>query len=85
MAKNLDKVFKPASIAMIGASNKPAKWGSFLLINLLAGGYPRENVYPINPKEKEIHTLPAYPSLEALPVVPDLAIITTPNWPLCLS
>ncbi|OFW61587.1 MAG: hypothetical protein A2W01_07885 [Candidatus Solincola sediminis] len=78
MAKSLDKVFKPASIAMIGASNKPAKWGSFLLINLLAGGYPRENVYPINPKEKEIHTLPAYPSLEALPVVPDLAIITTP-------
>jgi len=78
MAKDLDKIFKPESIAMIGASNKPAKWGSFLLINLLAGGYPRENVYPINPREKEIHTLPAYPSLQKLPVVPDLAIITTP-------
>ena len=78
MPKHLERVFKPASIAMIGASNVPAKWGSFLLINLLAGGYPRENIYPINPKEKEIHGLTAYPSLSDLPIVPDLAFITTP-------
>lgn len=78
MAKDLDKIFKPGSIAMIGASNVPAKWGSFLLINLLAGGYPRENIYPVNPKEREIHGLPAYQSLTALPVVPDLAFVTTP-------
>jgi acyl-CoA synthetase (NDP forming) len=77
VAANLDKIFKPASIAMVGASNVRAKWGSFLLLNLMAGGYPRENIYPINPREKEIHTLPAYPSLSALPVVPELAIITT--------
>jgi acyl-CoA synthetase (NDP forming) len=78
MAKDLDKIFKPNSIAMVGASNTPAKWGSFLLINLIAGGYPKEDIYPINPKETEIHTLPAYPSLSALPLVPDLAIVTTP-------
>jgi acyl-CoA synthetase (NDP forming) len=78
MARDLDKVFKPGSIAMIGASNVPSKWGSFLLINLLAGGYPKENIYPVNPREKEIHGLPAYPSLSGLPVVPDLVIITTP-------
>jgi len=78
MGVDLDKIFKPQSIAMIGASNKPAKWGSFLLINLLAGGYPREKVYPVNPKEKEIHQLRAYPSLSSLPARPELAIITTP-------
>ncbi len=78
MAKDLDKIFKPGAIAMIGASNVPAKWGSFLLVNLMAGGYPRERIYPINPREKEIHGLPAYPSLSQLPVIPDLAIITTP-------
>lgn len=78
MAKDLDKIFNPTSIAMIGASNVPAKWGSFLLINLLAGGYPRENIYPVNPREKEIHGLPAYPSLSSLPLVPDLAFVTTP-------
>ncbi|MDD3718394.1 MAG: CoA-binding protein [Actinomycetota bacterium] len=78
MAADLDKVFNPDSIAMIGASNVPSKWGSFLLINLLAGGYPRENIYPVNPKENEIHGLTAYPSIAALPVVPDLAFVTTP-------
>ena len=75
---DLEKIFKPASIAMIGASNVPAKWGSFLLINLMAGGYPRECIYPVNPKEKEIHSLTAYPTLSDLPLTPDLAFITTP-------
>lgn len=78
MAANLDKVFNPDSIAVVGASNVPAKWGSFLLINLMAGGYARENIYPVNPRQKEIHGLPAYASLSDLPQVPDLAIVTTP-------
>ncbi len=78
MPKDLDKIFKPAAIAMIGASNVPSKWGSFLLINLMAGGYPRQSIFPINPKEKEIHGLAAYPSLSSLPLTPDLAFITTP-------
>ncbi len=78
MAKNLDKIFKPESIAMVGASNVPAKWGSFLLVNLLAGGYPRERIFPVNPREKAIHGLPAYPSVSALPEAPDLAVVTTP-------
>jgi acyl-CoA synthetase (NDP forming) len=78
MEKDLEKVFNPTSIAMIGASNVPAKWGSFLLINLMAGGFPRDKIYPVNPREKEIHGLAAYPSVSALPVTPDLAFITTP-------
>jgi acyl-CoA synthetase (NDP forming) len=63
---------------MIGASNTPSKWGSFLLVNLLAGGYPGENIYPVNPRESEIHGLKAYPALSDLPKTPDLAIVTTP-------
>ncbi|NPV58948.1 MAG: hypothetical protein HPY75_04705 [Actinobacteria bacterium] len=78
MARDLDKIFKPRSIAMVGASNVPAKWGSFLLVNLLAGGYPREKVYPVNPRESAIHGLPAYPDIASLPEAPDLAIVTTP-------
>ncbi len=78
MARDLDKIFKPRSIAMIGASNVPSKWGSFLLVNLLAGGYPRHRVFPINPKESVIHGLTAYPNLASLPESPDLAIVTTP-------
>jgi acyl-CoA synthetase (NDP forming) len=78
MPVELEKIFKPRSIAMVGASNTPAKWGSFLLVNLLAGGYPRERIYPINPREEEIHRLRAYPSIAALPEKADLAIVTTP-------
>ncbi len=78
MASDLHKIFNPASIAMIGASNAPAKWGSFLLINLMAGGYAREDIYPVNPREEKVHGLKAYPSVSALPVIPDLAFITTP-------
>jgi acyl-CoA synthetase (NDP forming) len=78
MAKNLDRIFNPQSIAMIGASNTPAKWGSFLLVNLMAGGYPKEKIFPINPKEEKIHGLTAYPLLSELPETPELAIITTP-------
>ncbi|MBC7246697.1 MAG: CoA-binding protein [Actinobacteria bacterium] len=76
---NLDKIFKPQSVAMVGASNVPAKWGSFLLVNLLAGGYPRERIFPVNPREETIHGLPAYRSVQDLPVTPDLAVVTTPS------
>ncbi|MGQ9475854.1 MAG: acetate--CoA ligase family protein [Actinomycetota bacterium] len=78
MAADLDRIFKPRSIAMVGASNVPSKWGSFLLVNLMAGGFPRERIFPVNPKEKAIHGLIAYPSVYELPETPDLAIITTP-------
>ncbi|MDY6795797.1 MAG: CoA-binding protein [Actinomycetota bacterium] len=78
MARYLDNIFKPDTIAMVGASNVPSKWGSFLLVNLLAGRYPRENIFPVNPREKEIHGLPAYRDLHSLPKVPDLVVITTP-------
>jgi acyl-CoA synthetase (NDP forming) len=78
MAADLDKVFKPRTLALVGASNSPGKWGSFLLVNLLSGGYPKEDVFPVNLKEKEVHGLPAYPGLSSLPQKPDLVVITTP-------
>lgn len=78
MSFDLDKIFKPRSIALVGASNSPEKWGSFLLVNLLAGGYPQEHVFPVNLKENEVHGLPAFPRLSSLPKKPDLVVITTP-------
>jgi len=78
MSFDLDMIFKPRSIALVGASNSPEKWGSFLLVNLLAGGYPQEHVFPVNLKENEVHGLPAFPGLSSLPKKPDLVVITTP-------
>ncbi|MEJ5186104.1 MAG: CoA-binding protein [Candidatus Geothermincolales bacterium] len=78
MAKDLDKIFKPDYLALVGASNVPSKWGSFLLVNILAGGFPPDRVFPVNPKEEKVHGLPCYPDLHNLPVRPDLVVIATP-------
>ncbi len=75
--KNLDRLFNPKSIAMIGASGTPSKWGFIVLLNILKEGF-KGPVYPVNPKLKSILGVTCYPSLDAIPDPVDLAIITTP-------
>jgi len=72
---DLQKFFHPKSIAIVGASTGEFKLGgtSFML-KLQEGGYTGK-LYPINPKAKEIAGLEAYPSVLALPEVPDLAMV----------
>jgi acyl-CoA synthetase (NDP forming) len=73
----LDAIFYPESIAIVGASNKFAKWGSFLTAHTLGGGY-LGRIFPINPKEKEIFGREVYRSLKDIPGPVDLAYICTP-------
>ena len=71
--------FEPAAVAVIGASTNPEKLGYAVLNNLLKGGYTgRGQVYPINPKAKEILGQPAYPSVLNVPHPIDLAVIVLP-------
>ncbi|QTA88571.1 bifunctional acetate--CoA ligase family protein/GNAT family N-acetyltransferase [Desulfonema magnum] len=74
---NLDKMFQPKSVAVIGASEKQGTIGSALMRNLIQGGYTGE-IYPVNPKRKTIWNLEAYPSIPDINAQPDLAIIATP-------
>ncbi len=74
---NIDALLSPRSIAVIGASTKPGSVGHSLTENLLTNGY-RGNVYPVNPKTNTLFDKPCYPNLEALPEVPDLAVIIIP-------
>jgi len=76
-SKRLEPLFNPASIAFIGASRDPGKWGFIIMANILSGGY-EGRVYPINPREKEILGLQVYPGIEGLPEIPDLAVIVVP-------
>jgi acetyl coenzyme A synthetase (ADP forming)-like protein len=73
----LDRILMPKSIAVIGASKDPFKWGHMLLTAIIKGGYER-NLYPINPKEKEIEGLPCYPSVKDVPGAVDMAIVVVP-------
>ena len=75
--RNLDRVFAPRSVAVIGASGRPRAIGHLALANMRAAGF-QGALWPVNPYETEIDGLPAYPDIAALPGTPDLAVIATP-------
>ena len=77
IVKALDPIFKPKSIAIIGASEDPTKWGYRMVNNPIYSGYTG-NIYPINLREKKIAGLKAYPSLLRVPEEVDLAVIAVP-------
>ena len=76
--RNLDKIFKPERVAVIGASDNPSSVGYNVLHNMIGTGY-KGAVYPINPKRDSVQSIPAFPDLASLPKVPDLAVICTPS------
>ena len=71
---DLDAVFSPSSVAIVGASDDLAKWGGSALRNILDGGYAGR-VYPVNPRAPELFGLKAYPSVDELPEPPDLVLV----------
>ncbi|HER54585.1 MAG TPA: acetyl CoA synthetase subunit alpha, partial [Candidatus Bathyarchaeota archaeon] len=74
---NLEKIFSPNSIAVIGASNKERSVGHALMKNLTESGYSGK-VYPVNINKTEILGLKAYQNVAQLPELVDLAVIATP-------
>ena len=75
--KDLNKMFKPDSVAVIGASNTPGKVGYIIIDNIISGGY-KGKVYPINPKSGEIQGLKAYENIKDVPEKVDLVIMSIP-------
>jgi acetyltransferase len=75
--RNLDVLFHPRSVALIGASKAPRSVGAVLARNLFGAGFDGP-IMPVNPHEAAIEGVLAYPSIEALPLVPDLAVVATP-------
>jgi acetyltransferase len=74
---NLDKIFKPESIAVVGASEKEGSIGYVHVQNLIHGGY-QGKIYPVNPHFSAIHGHKAYPSISRINHAVDLAIIAIP-------
>ena len=75
--RNLDRMFRPRSIAVFGASDKPKSVGSALMANLLRAGFSGP-VLPVNPRAAAVHGIMAYKDVASLPMTPDLAVIATP-------
>ncbi len=74
--RNLDKIFRPESIAVIGASERPTSVGFTVLRNLTDGF--QGDVFPVNPKHSSVQDRRCYAGIGDLPSSPDLAVVCTP-------
>jgi acetyltransferase len=74
---NLDKIFAPTRIAVVGASNDPAGVGYTILRNLIGSGFAGV-IYPVNPTKEAVQGIQAYADVKSLPRPADLAVICTP-------
>jgi acetyltransferase len=74
---NLERMMQPRSVALIGASERPASVGRVIMQNLLDGGFSGP-VYPVNPRHASVLGVPAFAGAAALPDAPDLAVVCTP-------
>ncbi|MCD2516194.1 bifunctional acetate--CoA ligase family protein/GNAT family N-acetyltransferase [Massilia sp. G4R7] len=75
--RNLQHLFAPASVAVIGASDRPGSVGATVWRNLAAGGFAGP-LWPVNRRHARVGGQAAWPSVAALPGVPELAVICTP-------
>jgi acetyltransferase len=76
-SRNLEHFFRPHSVALIGASDRPHSVGATVMHNLLAGGFAGP-LWPVNIRHASVAGRQAYPSVQNLPSPPELAIICTP-------
>ena len=75
--RNLDVLLRPRSIALVGASKQPRSIGAVVAHNLFNAGFDGP-IMPVNPHEVAIEGVLTYPSIDKLPLVPDLAVVATP-------
>ena len=75
--KNLEGLFRPRGLAVIGASANPDKIGFQIMQNLIAGGF-EGRLYPINPKADEVLGKKAYVTVNDVPDEIDLAVVAIP-------
>jgi acetyl coenzyme A synthetase (ADP forming)-like protein len=76
--ESLRPILAPASVAVVGASRTPGTIGHEIVASLLRCGFTGA-VYPVNPKATAICAVPAFPSIDAIPVPIDQAIIVVPK------
>ncbi|MBU6395453.1 MAG: acetate--CoA ligase family protein [Sphingomonadales bacterium] len=74
----IERLLRPRSVAVVGASDKPGALGTTLLSNLDANGFAGE-IYPINPKRESLGGRTCLPGIEALPEGVDAAVLAIPR------
>ena len=74
---NLEVMFNPKTIAVVGASRKEGSIGKAILKNIIDFGY-EGTLYPVNPNTHSVNSIKCYPNLSSIPEPIDLMIVVTP-------
>ncbi|KUL73796.1 MULTISPECIES: GNAT family N-acetyltransferase [unclassified Streptomyces] len=74
---SLDPLLRPRTVAVVGAGRRPGSVGRAILHQLRSGGYTGR-LFAVNPAARSILGVPCHPSVDALPVTPDLAVLAVP-------
>ncbi|HEY3355243.1 MAG TPA: acetate--CoA ligase family protein, partial [Polyangia bacterium] len=74
---NLDRIFNPKRIALVGVTENPKSVGATVLRNVVGAGF-RGVVYPVHPSVEAVQGVACYPDVRHLPRTPDLAVVCTP-------
>lgn len=75
--RNLDRIFHPQRVAIVGASGSAGTVGYSVLRNMIDANFGGV-VYPVNPKRESVQGIQSYPDIASLPRTPDLAVVCTP-------
>ena len=75
--EDLDRLFAPRSVALIGATNNLTKWGGMILANIITNDY-KGTIYPVHVRDQKVLGIPAYPTISKVPDTVDLACVVTP-------
>jgi acetate---CoA ligase (ADP-forming) subunit alpha len=77
LARQLESIFNPQSVAVIGASSVPGKWGFGVFSRLLLSQGERQ-LYPVNRQAPEVLGVKAYPDIGSIPAHVELGVIAVP-------
>ncbi|MBN2016304.1 CoA-binding protein [Candidatus Dojkabacteria bacterium] len=75
---NITSLLSPSSVAITGATSNPEDLGSYILRNIILGGY-KGRVFPVNEKLSQLYDFDTYSSIKNIKEEVDLAIIATPS------
>ena len=75
---SIESIISPASVAVLGASNRKSSVGGAVMTNIISGGYTGK-LYPVNPSHDTIQGLKCYKNIVDIEYPVDLAIIITPS------
>jgi acetyl-CoA synthetase (ADP-forming) len=75
---DLEVFLNPKSVAVIGATERPGSWGSFIMQGLISRHYPGK-IYPVNSHVNQVYGIAAYKELKEIEAPIDLAVLTIPE------